>query len=513
MPILARSLVVGGLAAATYSLSPALLLTAGCAKSPDAAAGGQSVGMQATAGATSSSGSGGSAAKSGSPAAGASATAGRSATAGATSSAAGASTAGTAAGAAPAAGASGTASGTSGARSASTAGTPANAGMPAPMGGPQMCNGKPLPPRALGADPPFDVGPKAAGLPEYWPTDDWRMETPDKLGFDAAKLTAAAEFSTSHSNTQAMFIVRHGYVALEKYSGGFSATQQHESYSMAKSFSSGLVGIATAEGKIKSIDDKICASYPMQWDCSDTTDPRSRITISHAMNLMTGLRWSEDWRSTATGANDAYNLNLLDAVLAREAVEEPGMRKRYSTGDPSLLSGVLQGATGMTALAYAKAKIFDVIGIPGVRWNADTKGRTTTYAGLQATAREYAKYGYLYLQRGLWDGKQVIPSEYIDLTTQAKDRCEGWNQYLWHVNMPVRLGPQDAKCDGIFCTPTDYVNLPHDGYFAEGVNGQFVFIIPSADLVIVRLAADDAGSEFWDEYARGFLLAIMDSLR
>ncbi|HKU43987.1 MAG TPA: serine hydrolase, partial [Polyangiales bacterium] len=378
---------------------------------------------------------------------------------------------------------------------------------------PTECLGMKLPPRAVGKNPPWAVGPESAGLPAYWPTEAWKMETPEKLGFDAAKLMAAADYKTQYSSTQAVFVVRHGYVALEKYVGGFGANSTHESYSMAKSFSSGLIGIAIGEGKIKSTDEKICQYYPMQWDCADMMDPRSRITIEHAMNLTTGIQWSEDWRSTASGTNDAYNLNLLDTVLSRKATEEPGKTKRYSTGDPALLSGVLQQATGMTAFQYGKMKVFDVIGATSIRWNADTRGRTTTYAGLQATARDYAKYGYLYLNRGQWDGKQVVPAEWVDRTTQAKNPCEDWNQWLWHINPPIRLGKQKPDCDSLFCLPSDIADLPPEGFFAEGVNGQFVFVLPSADLVVVRLANDQPGSEHWDEFARGFLLAIFDAIK
>jgi CubicO group peptidase (beta-lactamase class C family) len=378
---------------------------------------------------------------------------------------------------------------------------------------PTACAGKPLPPRALGKSPPFAVGPESAGLPPYWPTAGWRKEDPEKLGFDAAKLAAAVAFTAPNASTQAVLVVRHGYVAAEVYSRGFSASMQHESYSMAKSFSSGLVGIALAEGKLGSTNDKICDAYPMQWSCTAAADPRSRITLEHALNLSTGLDWREDWRSSATGRNDALSLNLLDVVLAKQSVTEPGAKKRYSTGDPALLSGALQKATGMTALQYAKQKIFDVIGTPGIRWNADLAGRTTTYAGLQASAAEYAKYGYLYLQRGAWDGKQVIPAEWVERTTQAKHPCEDWNQYLWHVNPPVRLGKQDPSCDSLYCPPVSFADLPHDAFFAEGVYGQFMFVVPSADMVVVRLAADTGGLEHWEEFARGFFAALLDALR
>ncbi|HEX6241841.1 MAG TPA: serine hydrolase, partial [Polyangiales bacterium] len=288
----------------------------------------------------------------------------------------------------------------------------ADAGAPAAR--PTMCNGKPLPPRALGKSPPFAVGPESAGLPAYWPTSGWRKEDPEKLGFDAAKLTEAIAFSTPEAQTQAVFVVRHGYVAAEVYSRGFSASTQHESYSMAKSVTSGLVGIALAEGKLTSLDQRVCEAYPAQWNCASSSDPRSRISIDHALNLTTGLDWKEDWRSSATGSNDALSFAMLDTVLGKQSAAEPGSVKRYSTGDPALLSGVLQKATGMSALQYAKQKIFDVIGTPGIRWNADFSGRTNTFANMYATASEFAKYGYLYLHRGAWDGEQVVPAEWVE---------------------------------------------------------------------------------------------------
>jgi CubicO group peptidase (beta-lactamase class C family) len=378
---------------------------------------------------------------------------------------------------------------------------------------PTTCDGRPLPPKAYAKRPPFSVGPAAGGLPEYWPTKAWQSRAPAELGFDPDKLTQALAFKTQYTNTTGLMVIRHGYVAVEQYVAPVNAATMHESYSMAKSFTSGLVGIAIGDGKLASTDEKICKYYPDRWNCNDPSDGRSKVTVQHAMNLTTGVAWQEDWHSRSAGkVNDAFAANLLEKVLSRQVTQEPGSAMRYSTGDPSLLSGVLQKSTGMTALAYAKQKVFDVIGTPGIRWNQDPQGRTTTYAGLQATVRDYAKYGYLYLRRGEWDGKQVIPAEWIDRTTRAEKPCSDWNRNLWHQNLPIRLGHQDPSCPSMFCPPAQFADLPADGFFAEGVYGQFIFIVPSADLVIVRVARDAQGAERWDDYARGMLGAVLASI-
>jgi CubicO group peptidase (beta-lactamase class C family) len=409
-----------------------------------------------------------------------------------------------------AAGSGGQQSGTGGAAGVGVGGAGGAAGGAAPPG-PTECDGKPLPERARAAATP-PAGAAAVGLEPYFPTGGFRSADAEMLGFDPTELQRAIDYDTPQSSTQAILVVRYGYLAAEKYVGSFGAGSTHESFSMAKSFASALVGIAIEAGLIAGTDELLCMYYPDDWDCSDSDDPRSRITIEHAMNLTTGLQWNEDWRTTASGGNDAFNFNLLSTVLSRPAVTEPGSMVRYSTGDPALLTGVLQEATGMTAFAYAQDVLLGPIGASSVRWNSDTSGRTTTYAGLQATAVDYAKFGYLYMNGGLWDGEQIVPADWIAKTTRAEDPCADWYRYLWHINPPVRLGEQDPSCPTMFCPPTAFANLPADAFFAEGVNGQFVFVVPSSDLVVVRLANDSPGIEYWDTYASEFLGMVLDAI-
>jgi CubicO group peptidase (beta-lactamase class C family) len=377
------------------------------------------------------------------------------------------------------------------------------------------CDGKMLPPRAIASTTPHMIGPAAAGLPEYFPTDGWQSMSPEMLGLDPVKLDAAINFETGGSNTQAVFVVRHGYVAAEEYFGATTAGTRHESYSMAKSFSSTLIGIAIDQGLVASTDEKLCQYYPTYWDCADTTDLRSKITIDHAMNIRTGLQWTENWRSDASGPNDAVSsfvVGMLETALSREAVEEPGTNMRYSTGDPALLSGVFEMAAGKSALEYGRDVLFGPLGMTGIQWSSDAQGRTNTFANMQGTAEEYAKLGLLFLNKGTWDGEQVVSEAWVDQTTQGPEPCEDWYRYLWHQNPPVRLGAQPDSCTELHCTPTEYADLPPDMFFAEGINGQFIFVIPSTDMVVVRLANDAPGSEYWDEYAAEFLRLMLEAV-
>ena len=133
--------------------------------------------------------------------------------------------------------------------------------------------------------------------------------------------------------------------------------------------------------------------------------------------------------------------NMLDYVLSKPAAAEPGTTIRYSTGDPSLLSGVLQNVTGKTAFAFAEEVLLAPLGITDLTWGIDSKGRTTTYAGIQATARDFAKYGYLYLKNGTWDGQQIVPPAWID---PARRPRRNNRDTLHEIEAALQRGSADA---------------------------------------------------------------------
>ena len=320
----------------------------------------------------------------------------------------------------------------------------------------------------------------------YWPTEGWKTCKPEEVGMNSAKLAPAIAYAASPEfKTDGLVIIRKGYIVGEAYFGNFGMNSRHTSASMAKSFTSALIGIAIDKGLLQGIDEKLCKYYP-EWDCSKQSDPRSRITIRHAMTLTTGLEWYEDWSKFDKTTNDALKMgdsgHFIKYMSERKGRYEPGKRFFYSTGDPMLLSRVIQQVAGMNAFQYARQNLFKPLNITNVGWDADQDGYTATAWGLNATVRDYAKFGYLYLNKGRWEDKQIVPEAWVEKSTKTDPSVAGWEAYglLWHVNLPLRL--RWVK------SPISRDSIPVDGFMADGILGQNIFIIPSKDLVIVRVA-------------------------
>jgi len=327
---------------------------------------------------------------------------------------------------------------------------------------------------------------------KYWPTGGWRKCKPEAVGMNSDKLLQAIDYAaTPVFNTEGLVIIRKGHIVGEAYFGNFKINSRHVSHSMAKSFTSALVGIAIDKGLIKDIDERICQYYK-EWDCKNKDDLRSRITIRHAMTLTTGLEWQEDWSKWDPATNDALKMGqsgrFIKYMAERRGLYEPGQRFYYSTGDPMLLSRVIQEATGVTAFEFARQTLFRPLNITDIDWEKDRDGYTSTGWGLHTTMRDYAKFGYLYLNKGYWEDRKVVSREWVEKSTQTDPTVKMWNAYgyLWHVNLPIRLS--------IRRPPLSTAAIPADGYMAEGVRGQNIFIIPSKGLVIVRVASQTRGA-------------------
>jgi CubicO group peptidase (beta-lactamase class C family) len=326
----------------------------------------------------------------------------------------------------------------------------------------------------------------------YWPSKEWRKSKPEAVGMNSEKLLKAIEYAATPAfNTEGLVIIRKGHIVAETYYGKFKIDSRHFSASMAKSFTSTLIGIAIDKGLIKGIDEKLCQYYD-EWDCNNQSDFRSRITIRHAMTLTTGLEWQENWTTWDWNTNDALKMSKSQRyekyMAERKGLYEPGRRFYYSTGDPMLLSKVIQKATGMTAFEFAQKNLIKPLDITNIDWKEDKDGYTITSSELETTVRDFAKFGYLFLNNGLWEDKQIVSKEWVERATKTDPSVRGWDAYgyLWHVNLPNRLRVNRS--------PISTSTIPADGFMAEGVLGQSIIIIPSKDLVIVRVANQTKGS-------------------
>lgn len=160
-----------------------------------------------------------------------------------------------------------------------------------------------------------------------------------------------------------------------------------------------------------------------------------------------------------------FQPDQLAYASSRPAASEPGSVWNYSSGDTMLLSGVLEQATGMPVHEYARREIFDPLGMEQAEWWRDARGHTLTYCCLDTTTRGFARFGLLYERRGAWGDEQVVPEAWVEESLEPAPRSEGSYGHQWWLH-------EDEE-------------LP-DTFSARGHDGQYIYVIPSLDLVVVR---------------------------
>jgi CubicO group peptidase (beta-lactamase class C family) len=301
---------------------------------------------------------------------------------------------------------------------------------------------------------------------EVWPTRGWRVEAPEQHGMDGAVLDGARAYAFQDGKyTQGVVVVRHGVIVAEWYEGGRDATSFATSWSVAKSFTSALIGIAIAEGLIDGVDASVAEFLP-DWRGTD----KEAITLRHVLSMESGLLWDEDY--TPDDVSDIIRMIVaehdhLAYAAARPAEVPPGTRFSYSSGDTMLLSGVLEAVTGGRAGDYAREKLFAPLGMEPVDWWRDAAGHTVTYCCLDTPSRQLAKFGLLYLRGGRWEDRQVVPAAWVAASTSPGGTWDGYGYQWW-------------------LSGRDNPDLPDDFYAARGHDGQYILVVPSRDLVVVR---------------------------
>ncbi len=298
------------------------------------------------------------------------------------------------------------------------------------------------------------VGGRADAAPaaEPVPGPTWTVSSPEASGMDPTILDRARAYAFAEGrNTQGVVVVRHGQIAKEWYAPGKNADSYGASWSMAKSITSSLIGIAIDEGLIPSIDEPMTTYYP-EW----IGTPKEAITLRHVLHMESGLKWSESYDPASLGASDVIQMGLSadELTYAKDRPFEvaPGTRWNYSSGGP--------------VMDYAQAKLFGPIGMDPVDWWVDAEGNTLTYCCVDTSSRNFARFGQLFLHNGMWGDTQVVPADWVTESRTGTDLSDGIYGLQWWI----------ATLDGV----------EGDILLAQGFDGQWIYIVPSLDLVVVR---------------------------
>ena len=302
------------------------------------------------------------------------------------------------------------------------------------------------------------------------------------------QLTESFQLNDSTVNTQAflaqtltdaLLIIQQDTIRYEYYSNGFTANDHHISWSMSKSVISALFGIAIGEGKIKSIEETVTDYLP---DFAGTG--YDKVRIKDLLQMSSGVGFNEDYGDFNSDINImgryfALGMPMADFAKSLKREREPGTYNHYVSIDTQVLGMILKKATGQTITDYMKEKLWSQIGAESeAYWIIDKTGMEFALGGLNITARDYAKLGQLFLDTGKWQGRQVVPREWVlaSITPDAP-----------HV-MPGKRA-NAALSDGYGFQW--WIPEGSKGEFdAQGIYGQIIYVDPATKMVIVKLASN-----------------------
>jgi CubicO group peptidase (beta-lactamase class C family) len=325
-----------------------------------------------------------------------------------------------------------------------------------------------------------------------WPNGDLVEEAPLPSAWNASALAAASDWTFERESpeqvTLSLMVVHQGKIIHERYAPGFDLTTRTRTWSTAKSIAGTLFGILADEGRM-SLDEPL----GLEWLPRTRTpgaDPRSSITLRNVLNMSSGLETIDNGgMEYATGSGMSYwaGASSVNQALAQGLIREPGTHWDYENYDTILAVYLMKQILGdpQTYLEFPREALLDKIGMRNTLLSTDRFGDFILSSQVYTNARDLARFGLLYLDGGVWDGERIISEEWIDFVrTPAPATAQTGNQYggqWWLV-------------------PDNRTDVPKDAYSTSGNRGQYVIVVPSHDLVIVRRGLDYGRQGFnrWD---------------
>lgn len=280
------------------------------------------------------------------------------------------------------------------------------------------------------------------------------------------------------TQSSGLMVLKDGVIVHEEYRLGAGPESQLTSWSMAKSVVATLVGIALKEGHIHSLHDKVSRYIPeLQGQAYGET------TVQDLLRMASGIRFDENYASLSSDIRILFykvflgGMPIDKAVATLPAEHAPGTVFHYKSVDSQVLAWVLRRATGQSLSRYAELKLWQPLGMQDpAYWNLDhAGGNELAYCCLNASLRDYAKIGQLYLQQGRWQGQQLLPADWVVQSTQ---RPEPW------------LAPGHGYAERGYGYHWWVPRAADQEFFANGVWGQTIYVAPKAGVVIVKTSVD-----------------------
>jgi len=288
-------------------------------------------------------------------------------------------------------------------------------------------------------------------------------------------------------NIDSLIIIQNDKLILEKYFRGWERDKLHACFSVTKSVTSALIGIAIEKGLIKDVDLKLTDIFTDYQELENMSEKKKSITLENVLTMTVGYRWNElsvpyknddgSWNTE----NDIVKLHInakdfIKYVLDLPLINDPGEKFTYNTGCSILLSGIIEKETGKSAEEFAAENLFTPLGIKKWRWSKSPNGTTDTGGGLFLHPADMAMFGYLFLKHGKMNGVQIIQEDWIRKSTARHIEIPGKGEYgyqWWRFKKSTKNKSSD---------------MINSSYYAVGIGGQTIFVVPDADLVVVSTA-------------------------
>ena len=313
----------------------------------------------------------------------------------------------------------------------------------------------------------------AASVSTY-PTEEWQITTPEEQGIRSQMLAEMMEHvKKKNFSIDSILIVRNGYLVLDAYFYPFSKGQKHIIHSCTKSIMSALIGIVIDKGYIKNVDQPITDFFPNK-EIANMDDLKQSITLENLLMMASGLKCRDSYLYRWVGLTEMRNSSdWAQYVLDLPMSEAPGEKFEYCNGVSYLLSVIIQNTTKMKTLDFARKHLFGPLDIVDVGWATSSQGVDIGYGEMWLKPHDMAKFGWLFLNKGRWEKKQIVPSAWVEVSTRGHIDATLFDQYgyQWWVDSA-------------------------GFYMAVGYKGQFIFVVPEKKIVVV-FTSDLVDSDFY----------------